>query len=526
MSNLLKFKTVSKLLPTVLCRQTSTDCVPPLKGLVLGIFERDHTSLDDSPILTNHAVQFDEKNEGQLLKIVKEGGKIQGKLGECNTFHNLGNQFGAVSLVGLGRKDAGYNDIECLMENLENVRYGSALGFRALFEQGVEEIVMDSMGYSEQAAEGSMLASWKCQENKMESNRKCIPKLSLFDTAEIDGWNDGIFKAEVQNHARLLCDLPSNQVTPTDFAAAALEVLGPCGVKVEVRNLDWIEKHNMFGFLSIARSSCEPPLFMEITHCGGAPDEKPILLIGEGITFNTGGLCLRDTHKLQQGRSTMAGAACVLSTLRAMSALSVPINITALIPLCENMASGLATKPGDVIKFSNGKSIVITDTSKAGVLLLADTLLYGQQHYEPKLIIDVATLGDGMNKVVGGGATGIFTNCNDLFDQMKKAGALTGDRVWHMPLWDYYVKNISSCKTVDLSNKGCGKGHSCLAAAFLKNFIISAEWIHMDIRGVGMRSKNSNIPYLTNGRMTGRPTRTIIQFLLQRVNPDKYKTAC
>lgn len=487
------------------------------KGLVLGIYEKNLPT--DEPILTSAAERFDHRCQGNLIKLIQEN-SLTGKIGKGKIFNNLDAEFNSVAVIGLGRPDVGYNELESIEEGMESVRLAAAVGALRLDKQGCQMIFVDSMDCAEAAAEGSALAIWKYQDNLMREKQKCIPKLELFDSPDMDMWTKGLIKAEAQNRCRRLCDTPANQMTPTIFARAAVDSLCPCGVNVEIRNVDWLETQRLTGILAVAKSSGESPLFLEINYCGSQADAKPILLIGEGLTFNSGGLCLKKPEDLAEYRGAMAGAAVVVSAIRAAATLALPINITGLIPLCENMPSSMAFKPGDVIQCANGKHIGVHNTGYAGTLLLADTLIYGQTTFKPKLIVDVATSTNSIRHAFGDAATGVFSNSNGLCHEMCKAGSITGDRVWKMPLWKYYLNNISNYDNIDLSNTGHGEADACLAAAFLKNFVMCPDWIHMDIRGVGMYARNASIPYLREHRMTGRPTRTLIQFLQQIACPD------
>uniref|UniRef100_A0A1B0GPS1 Cytosol aminopeptidase domain-containing protein n=1 Tax=Phlebotomus papatasi TaxID=29031 RepID=A0A1B0GPS1_PHLPP len=175
----------------------------------------------------------------------------------------------------------------------------------------------------------------------------------------------GLFKAEAQNLARKLAEAPANQMTPTVFAQVATDSLCPCGVTLDIRGADWITAQRMTAFMAVARSSCEPPAFLEINYYGSDTGERPILLIGSGVTFNSGGLCLKPAKDMELERATMSGAAVVVSAVRAAAALSLPINIRAVIPLCENMPSGMSFKVGDVFRCSNGKSVAVHDTVQA-----------------------------------------------------------------------------------------------------------------------------------------------------------------
>lgn len=376
------------------------------------------------------------------------------------------------------------------------------------------------MCYPEQAAEGAALAVWRFQDNKNCRDWTIVPSLELFDCCDQDSWQRGLFKADSQNLVRKLCDMPANQMTPLHFAQHTVNELCPCGIKVEVHDKDWIECKHMNAFLTAARGSCAPPLMIEINYCGGCAEHKPILLVGKGVTFDAGGLCLKRGEHISRHKAAMAGAAIVLSAIRAASALSLPINITGLIPLCENMPSGMAMKVGDLVCGMNGKTIKIDNTDHEGRLMLCDALIYGQQVYKPNLIIDVSTETRGVTAALGSGASGVFSNSHTMWNEIRKAGSITGDRVWRLPLWKYYTRNVTSQKSADLTNQGLGKGSPCLAAAFLQEFIVCVDWLHLDISGTGMRCHDKVYPYLKKGRMTGRPTRTLIQLLYQLACPQ------
>ncbi|XP_055844532.1 cytosol aminopeptidase-like [Episyrphus balteatus] len=492
------------------------------KGLVIGLYEKE----DDRPIkLTESGENFDKKVEGQLMQLIKDS-DLKGTLGSGTVFSNVDSEYRSVAVVGLGREGAGFNELEMLDEGMENVRTAAGVGARKLQMQGCIEVYVDSMDYPEQAAEGSALAVYRYQDNKKKNEKTNVPKLELYDSSETDAWTRGIFKADAQNLARRLTDAPSNQMTPTMFAQATVDALCPCGMTVEIRAMDWIQQNHLNSFLYIAKGSCEPPVLLEINYCGTSPEDKPILLLGKGITFNSGGISLRQRDGMDQYRGSMAGAAVVVAAIRAAATLSLPINIAAVIPLCENMPSGMSCKPGDVITCLNGKMLAIEQTNKAGVVVMADPLLYAQKAYKPRLVVDVATLGNGVKKGIGSGAAAVFSNSHYLWKQLQKAGSITGDRVWRMPLWKYYQKQVKNSISYDISNTGTGLASSCQAAAVLNEFVPTTDWAHLDIRGVGMLTKEGNIPYLLRNRMTGRPTRTLIQFLYQMACPDQSHKSC
>ncbi|XP_055904537.1 cytosol aminopeptidase-like [Eupeodes corollae] len=492
------------------------------KGLVLGLYEKE----DDKPVkLTTSGEKFDEKVQGTLMHLIKES-ELTGKIGTGNVFNNVDSEYRSVAVVGLGREGAGFNELEMLDEGLENVRAAAGVGARKLQMQGCIEVYVDSMDYPEQAAEGSGLSIYRYQENKKKNEKTNVPKLELYDSSETNAWTRGIFKADAQNLARKLTDAPSNLMTPTLFAQATVDALCPCGMTVEIRAMDWIQQNHLNSFLYIAKGSCEPPILLEINYCGTAPEDKPVLLVGKGITFNSGGICLRKARQMDQYRGSMAGAAVVVAAIRAAASLSLPINIAAVIPLCENMPSGMSCKPGDVITCLNGQILAIEQTNKAGVVVMADPLVYAQKAYKPRMVIDVGTMGNGVIKGIGSGAAAVFSNSHFIWKQLQKAGSITGDRVWRMPLWKYYKSQVRNSISYDISNTGTGLASSCLAAAVLNEFVPTADWAHLDIRGVGMITREGAIPYLLRNRMTGRPTRTLIQFLYQMACSEQSNKSC
>ncbi|XP_017097388.2 cytosol aminopeptidase [Drosophila bipectinata] len=482
-----------------------------IEGVVIGVYSNEG---EKSVKLSAGGEQFDDRVGGKITELIKESG-FNGALGQGRVYQNVDKEFCCVAVVGLGKQGVGYNAEEVLDEGMENVRICSAVGARALQMQGCAVCHVDGMDYPEQAAEGAAMAVWRYNVNKRKSDRVTIPKLELYGSSDQDAWTRGLFKAESQNLARRLADTPANQMTPSIFAQATVDALCPCGVSVEVRTMDWIEMQGLNSFLTVAKGSCEPPIILEVSYCGTAPEERPILLLGKGLTFNSGGLCLLPRKGMDEYRGAVGGAAVCVAAIRAAAALSLPINVSAVLPLCENMPSGMAAKPGDVVTLLNGKTMHIKDISLAGTLLLADPLLYAQSIFKPKLIIDVGSMASGVRKGLGASATGLWTNNSFLWKNFQKAGSLTGDRLWRMPLWKYFSSLVAPDKSYDICNKGHGHASSCLAAAALFELVPCADWVHLDTHGTGMLATHGVPPYLLKGSMTGRPTRSIIQFLYQ-----------
>ena len=240
-------------------------------------------------------------------------------------------------------------------------------------------------------------------------------------------------------------DTPANLMTPTIFAENVSKILHVLtGVTVEAHNEQWAREKCMGSFLSVSRGSAEPPVFLEITYNGAAAsaDQKPVCLIGKGITFDSGGISLKPGSKMDQMRADMGGAACVVGTIAALAELRVPVNVKGLIPLCENMPSGTATKPGDVVYAMNGKSICVDNTDAEGRLVLCDAICYAEQ-LNPKWILDIATLTGAIRVALGDCVAGVFSNNQALWQHIHAAGFESGDRVWRMPLFKHYSSQMT-----------------------------------------------------------------------------------
>ncbi|XP_053691914.1 cytosol aminopeptidase-like [Sabethes cyaneus] len=491
---------------------------PPSKGLVLGIYV-DEDDVFDSGTLTPAAARYNEAlTNGRLLELIHLAGPIP-KRGEVRIFYDLEPTFKAVAVCGLGSDCLGYESSEKLDESKEAIRVATASGCRELQRLETNFIYVEDMGHAESAAEGAHMGIWINQELKKIEKRMFVPHCQLhIDRAlpcDSDGWRIGAIKAEAQNLARQLQEMPPNLMTPTTFAQNVVQILANSGVNVEVKVRSWAEAQGMSSFLAVAKGSCEPPIFLELSYYGAGSKERPIVLVGQGNTFDSGGLCIKTCKGQQMMRGDMSGAACVVAACRAIASMKLPVNIRGLIPLCEHMIGCNAIKPGDVISVKNGKNIEVVDVDREGPLVLIDALLYAET-FGPKYIIDVSTTSESVLDSFGKVCSAVFTNSEALWQRIKSAGVHTGDRVWRLPLWDYFTEQIRSVEHVDVQNVGrCVGGEPCCQAAFLREFLPCGQWMHVDANNV-MTTLGVDYPYLRHG-MAGRPTRTLIEFIAQSI---------
>ncbi|XP_029003579.1 cytosol aminopeptidase [Betta splendens] len=478
------------------------------KGLVLGVFEKE--AEERGVHLTEAAAGFDQSVSGKLSELLHISGPAL-KKGKSRLFYGLHKDFPCVSVVGLGKASAGMCREENWDTSKENIRQAVSAGCRSLQDLEVTHVEVDGCGDAQSAAEGAVLGLF--HYDQLKSKKKAKVTTQLHGSADLVAWEKGVVYAEGQNLARLLMEAPANHVTPTAFAKTIEEKLAHHAEQVTVnkRSQAWIEEQQMGAFLSVSKGSEEPPVFLEL-HYKGSPDgsQAPLLFVGKGITFDSGGISLKPSSSMDAMRADMGGAATVCASIVTAAALKLPLNIIGLAPLCENMPSGKATKPGDVVKAKNGKTIQVDNTDAEGRLILADALCYGHT-LNPRAIVNVATLTGAMDVALGSAATGVFTNSDWLWEQLHKASVVTGDRVWRMPLFEHYTKQVTDSQLADLNNIGkySRSGGACTAAAFLRQFVTSPHWAHLDIAGV--MSNKDEVPYLRKG-MSGRPTRTLVEF--------------
>jgi leucyl aminopeptidase len=258
--------------------------------------------------------------------------------------------------------------------------------------------------------------------------------------------------------------------------------------------------------LAVARASHQPPKLIVLKYSGAGKGRKPLALVGKGITFDTGGISLKPAAEMDEMKYDMSGAASVLGTLRALAAMKAPVNVVGVIPTCENMPGGAASRPGDVVTSMSGQTVEILNTDAEGRLILCDALTYAAR-FEPEAVVDVATLTGACVIALGHVATGLFANDQKLADAIREAADEAWDRVWQMPLWEDYQEQLRS-NFADFANIGGRPAGSITAACFLARFTREQRWAHLDIAGTAWKSGREK-------GSTGRPVPLLVRFALQ-----------
>ncbi|MEC9368229.1 MAG: leucyl aminopeptidase [Pseudomonadota bacterium] len=293
--------------------------------------------------------------------------------------------------------------------------------------------------------------------------------------------------------ARDLVNEPANILGPKEFAAAA-KALDKLGVKVEVLDEKALTKLGMRALLAVGQGSARPSLVAVMRWTGAASkDSKPVAIVGKGVCFDTGGISLKPAQGMEDMKGDMAGAACVVGLMHALAARKAKVNAVGVIGLVENMPSGTAQRPGDVVKAMSGTTIEVLNTDAEGRMVLADILWYTQQRFKPRWVVNLATLTGAVLVALGKEHAGMFSNDDKLCDQLTAAGKTTGETVWRLPLGPKYDEMIDS-KVADIKNTGGRYAGSTTAAQFLQRFIKKGTpWVHLDIAGTGMAANKSDV---------------------------------
>jgi len=489
----------------------STKVAPPEKlatpCVVVGVFE--------SRKLSRAAEALDRVARGQLREVLRSG-DMEGKPGTTRMLYGVrGVAAERVLLVGLGKeKEFGERQYrDCARAALLAIR-----------DTGTREVCVC---LTDQAVTGRD-AAWKARHlvlaaadvayrfDAMKSKKAEAGALARVvvsgsqqrDAAALQrGMLEGSAIAAGMSLARDLGNLPANVCTPTYLAESAVKLGREWKLPVEVLERKDMEKLSMNTLLSVTRGSHQPPKFVVLRYTGAGKRERPIVLVGKGITFDTGGISLKPAAEMDEMKFDMCGAASVLGTLRAVAQLKLKLNLVGLVPTCENMPGGAATKPGDIVTSMSGQTVEILNTDAEGRLILADALSYAER-FDPQAVIDIATLTGACVIALGHVCSGLFASKDSLAQELQSAGAESWDRVWQLPLWDDYHEALKS-NFADFANIGGRPAGSVTAACFLSKFTRKYDWAHLDIAGTAWKSGREK-------GSTGRPVPLLTTFLMKR----------
>jgi leucyl aminopeptidase len=464
------------------------------------------------------AAAADKALDGAITQLIKKG-DIKGKLNEVTLIHSLGRlPAGRIVVVGLGKKrKLDTNKIRGAVG--ESCRYLRGKGITSVAGTvpgaGINDIGTDDVVQA--ITEGAMLGlyTFKRHITKKESQRSEIKTYTIIGRGK--GRLESVIEkgkilAEAANWARDMINEPSNFMTPNDMAMAARQLAEKYGLEVEVFEKEKIQELGMGGLLGVSQGSHQPPRFIVLSYKGNASGKIDLVLAGKGVTFDSGGISIKPSNGMEEMKGDMAGGASVMAALMAVARLSPKINVTALVPATENLPSGTAIKPGDIITAMNGKTIEVLNTDAEGRLILADALCYAKK-IGAKAIIDVATLTGACQIALGRVCTGAFTNNQSLLNKVIAVGNASGELAWQLPMYEEYREQLKS-DYADIKNIGNRYGGAITAAKFLEEFVGGTPWVHLDIAPTSDTDKDKG--YQVKGA-TGVPVRTLVNLVLSMV---------
>ena len=469
--------------------------------------------------LSGAAAQVDSALGGIVAEMLRSG-LIKGRSGEVTTLPGRGN-VGAARIVvhGVGGESARTEDaLRTRAGNLGRALRGMDAGRVAVSTQAATEH-LDAEAAGRAFAEGFVLGLYRFDRHHTRAEdrpRGTVASITLVEptaskvAAVGRGAEVGRTLAEAQNVARDLGNEPANLMTPSIMAERAQALASAAGIECTIIERAEAERLGMGSYLSVANGSVQPPKFIVLRYRGGGR-ARPVALVGKGITFDTGGISIKSALGMERMKGDMTGAAAVIASMQAIAALQPNVNVLAIAPCTENMPSGSATKPGDVVYAMDGQSIEILNTDAEGRLVLADGIGYARSE-NAAAIIDVATLTGAMNVALGNVRIGAFANNDRLYQEVERASTASGERLWRMPLDREYFDLIKS-DVADVKNTGGAPAGSITAAKFLEMFAHDTPWVHLDIAAV--MDANSDSGVLVKGN-TGRPVRTLVHWVLGR----------
>jgi len=492
-----------------LAEKQRTACV------VVGVFEPRR--------LSAVCERLDEVTDGYLSNLLRRG-DLEGKIGQTLLLHSVPNTLAdRILLVGCGRE-----------RELGDIQY------RKIIHQAATTLndtgSMEAVSYLTELTLKGRDAYWKVRhaveatenalyrfdqlKSKKDQTRRPLRKIVLSVPSRRDltagerAIREGTAVAAGVKLAKDLANLPGNVCTPTYLAEQARS-LGRLhkSLDVEVLDLRALEELKMGALLSVARGSRQPAKLIVMRY-DGAPGQPPIALVGKGVTFDAGGISIKPAEAMDEMKFDMCGAASVLGTLSAVADLQLPLSVAGVIPATENLPDGNASKPGDIVTSMSGQTIEVLNTDAEGRLILCDALTYCDR-FEPRCVVDIATLTGACVVALGLHASGLFSNHGPLANDLLKAGETSGDRAWEMPLWEDYQEQLKS-NFADMANIGGRPAGAVTAACFLARFTKKYHWAHLDIAGTAWKTGEAK-------GSTGRPVPLLTQFLMDQVAQQQPK---
>jgi leucyl aminopeptidase len=464
--------------------------------------------------LSPEAQALDKAAAHQLGDLVARG-DLDGKTGSTLLLHHAnGSAAERVLLVGLGKAaEFGAKQYLDALGAVFNALKKTAVKDAALFLTDLAVKERDDNWKIKQAVLAAAESGYRCDQLKSKPAAAPTLRKILLGCADKPkaAAQQALEQATATAHgmklAKDLGNLPGNICTPAYLADQAETLAKKYKLKATVLEEKDMQKLGMHSLLSVTRGSHQPAKLITLEYHGGDKKHKPIVLVGKGITFDSGGISLKPGAEMDEMKYDMCGAASVLGTMQAIAEMKLELNVVAVIPSCENMPGGSASKPGDIVTSMSGQTIEILNTDAEGRLILCDALTYVGK-FEPDTVVDIATLTGACVIALGHVATGLFSNQDKLAGELLAAGEQAHDRAWQLPLWEDYQPLLDS-NFADMQNIGGRAGGTITAACFLSRFAKDYRWAHLDIAGTAWKSGKEK-------GATGRPVPLLTQYLINR----------
>ncbi|PIY89177.1 MAG: leucyl aminopeptidase [Nitrosopumilales archaeon CG_4_10_14_0_8_um_filter_34_8] len=439
---------------------------------------------------------------------------MDGVFGKLSVIPTIGTSTQRILLAGLGKKENFTND---------TIRFVSGKIAQKAKELKLKEFtiiappssLIEPVSSVSQIVEGCKMSLYKFEKYKSKKENT-IPNLTILISKSekiSNAIKNAVVVSEGVIYTKSIANLPPNECTPTTLANFARIIAKKNNMKCNIISKTDLKKRGFGGITAVGQGSKNEPKLIILEHNRGSKNEKPIVLVGKAVTFDTGGISLKPGEKMDEMKFDKCGGCTVIGIMKAVSELKLPINLVGIIPSVENMPGGEAYRPGDIIKLYNGKTAEILNTDAEGRIILADALSYGEKQYSPKTIIDFATLTGACIIALGTNIAGIVSNNEKLTEKIIESSKRTTEEIWNLPLNDDYMDMIKS-DVADMKNIGIGRAAGTItAAAFLRNAIENTPWVHIDIAGVAWTQiATKEKPYNPKGA-TGFGVRLILDYL-------------
>jgi leucyl aminopeptidase len=450
------------------------------------------------------------------IKQILENKEFKGSFGSSLILHIMhGGLIKKIMLIGLGKREKFTNESARIIAGQATLRAKELVITEFSI---VLSSILDIDLMIEAISEGIYLSVYSFNKYKTNSKEKEFPMLNKVtvlvkseSTTKLQSIADKVgLIVEAVNFARDLSNLPPNECSPSQLASLALSVASEYSIKARVVERYEMESIGLDGIVAVGKGSNNPPKMIILEYHGAAEDQKPYLLVGKAVTFDTGGISLKPGDKMDEMKYDKCGGCTVLGVLKSVASLKLPVNIVCIIPSVENMPSSSSYRPGDIIKMYNGKTVEVLNTDAEGRMILADALGYGIATYNPKAVIDLATLTGACIIALGANVAAVIGTNRHLIDILTKISEQTGEKMWELPLFDEFQQQIKST-VADIKNIGGRPGGAITAAAFLSNFCEGFPWIHLDIAGTAWTQEGTYERSYNPKGATGFGIRTLVK---------------